>query len=87
MAVYTDPRFSDSEWRLVEKRVDNAYEKSGLGPGLIMIFAVALALVLFGAVRGLGHPTTPTTTVADRSFEQPAPMTPLKPVPRIPVPQ
>jgi hypothetical protein len=83
MAVYTDPRFSDSEERSAEQRVDDAYERSGIGPGSLVIFAIAVGLVLFSAVTGLGHPTTSAPTkMADRAIDRPAVGTPVRPLPQ-----
>ena len=85
MAVYTDPRFSDSEERSAERRVDEAYEKSGFGLGSLVALALVMGFVLFAAVTELGHPTGPAPTkLADRSIDQPAMGTPVKPLPQVP---
>ena len=63
MAAYTDPRFSDSEERSAEQRVDEAYERSGIvgiGLGALVALALVMGFVLFAAVTELGHLTGPT---------------------------
>ena len=70
MALWSDPRFSDSENRSAEQRVDDAFERSGIGPGMMMILGAAFGLVVLGGVIGLGHPQTATTTLADRSLDR-----------------
>jgi hypothetical protein len=85
MAVNTDPRFSDSEERSAEDRVDQAYETSGIGLGSVVALALLMGFVLFAAVTELGHPTGPAPTkLADRSIDQPAIGTPVKPLPQVP---
>ncbi len=85
MAVYTDPRFSNSEESSAERRVDEAFEKSGFGLGSLVALAFVMGFILFAAVIELGHPTGPTPTkVADRSIDQPATGTPVKPLPQVP---
>ena len=88
MAVYTDPRFSDNEERSAGQRVDEAYGRSGIvgiGLGALVALALVMGFVLFAAVTELGHPTGPTPTkVADKSVDQPATGTPVKPLPQVP---
>ncbi len=83
MALWSDPRFSDSEDRNAEQRVDDAFERSGIGPGMMMILGAAFGLVVLGAVIGLGHPQTPTTAIADRSLDRTL-AEPSHPLPRVP---
>ncbi len=45
-AAYTDPRFSDSEERSAEKRVDQAFERSGFGLGALVALALVVRFVL-----------------------------------------
>ena len=59
MAVYTDPRFSNSEESSAERRVDEAFEKSGFGLGSLVALALLMGFILFAAVIELGHPTEP----------------------------
>ncbi len=80
MALWSDPRFSDTEKRMQEQRVDDAFERSGIGPGFMMILGAAFGLVVLGAVIGLGHPQTPTT-VADQSLDRQAPAQSAHPLP------
>lgn len=75
MALWTDPRFSEPEKRIYEQRVDDAYERSGIGPGVMMTLGAAFGLVLLGIVIGLGHPETPTT-LADQTLDRAAPSQP-----------
>ena len=85
MAVYTDPRFSDGEERSAERRVDQAYERSGVGFGSLIGLALLMGFVLFAAVTELGHPTGPAPTkIADRSIDQSVTGTPVKPLPQVP---
>ena len=85
MAVDTEPRFSDSEERSAEQRVDQAYERNGFGLGSLILLAAAVGLILFGAVTGLGHPNlSEPAKIADRSTDQPALGTPVKPLPHVP---
>ncbi|MFA5957589.1 hypothetical protein [Hyphomicrobium sp.] len=83
MALWSDPRFSDTEKRMQEQRVDDAFERSGIGPGFMMILGAAFGLVILGAVIGLGHPSTPTT-VADQSLDRQAPAQIARPLPSVP---
>ena len=85
MAAYTDPRFSDSEERNAERRVDEAYEKSGFGFASLIALALVMGFALFAAVTELGHPTGPAPTRwADRSIDQHAMGTPVKSLPQVP---
>ena len=84
MAVYTDPRFSDSEERSADQRVDRAYERSGISLLALVFLAFATGLILLGAVTGLGHPNLSVPTkLADRP-DQSAIGTPMKPLPQVP---
>jgi hypothetical protein len=56
MALEADPRFSDKGRRTFDQRIDDAYENTGIGPGLIVLFVIALGLVLFGPTIGLQNP-------------------------------
>jgi hypothetical protein len=85
MAVYTDPRLSDSEERSAERRVDAAFERSRFGLGALVALALVMGFAIFAAVTELGHPTgLAPTKLADRSLDQPAIGTPVRPLPQIP---
>jgi hypothetical protein len=84
MALFADPRLSDSGRRFQERQVDDAYERSGLGFGLIVIMTLALGLLLLGAVQGLGRFDFGNSVNVDRTTMQPATPSDVKPIPRIP---
>lgn len=85
MAVDIEPRFSDSEERSAEQRVDQAYERNGFGFASLIALALIMGFALFAAVTEIGHPTGPTPTkLADRSMDQPATGIPVKPLPHVP---
>jgi hypothetical protein len=56
MALRSDPRFSDNGRSAPERRVDEAYERSGIGPGLIVILLAALGLVLLAPTINFDSP-------------------------------
>jgi hypothetical protein len=70
MALWADPRFSDSEGITPEQRVDRAYERSGIGPGLAILACIAFALILFGGAIGLGHPVPDRIWTTNQSLDR-----------------
>jgi hypothetical protein len=70
MALSAETRFSDNEGITAEERVDRAFERSGLGPGLTLLACIALAIVLFGGTIGLGHPAAGTIATTDKSLDR-----------------
>jgi hypothetical protein len=69
MALWADRRFSDNEGNSPEQRVDRAYERSGIGPGLTILACIAFVLILFGGTIGLGHPTVDQPPVKSASVD------------------
>ncbi len=83
MALWSDPRFSDAETRDPEKQLDDAYERNGIGPAMMMmILGAGFGLLVLASVIGLGHPEQPTT-LADRMLDRPAQPQPAHPLPRV----
>ncbi|WP_414462207.1 hypothetical protein [Hyphomicrobium sp. DY-1] len=83
MAPWSDPRFSDTEKRNQQQRIEDPFDKTGIGPGFMMFAGAAFGVVLLATLIGLGHPERPTT-LADRSLDQPTQSQPAHQGPQAP---
>jgi hypothetical protein len=85
MALSADPRFSETGQRAQEKRIDEEFDRTGIGPGMMMTLGAIFGLIFLGIVIGLGHVAVSPTVVADRSFDLPNHIS--QPIPRSPTVQ
>lgn len=83
MALWSDPRFSDTEKRNQQQRIEDPFDKAGIGPGFMMFAGAAFGVVLLATLISLGHPERPTT-LADRSLDQPIQSQPAHQGPQAP---
>ncbi len=86
MALWSDPRFSDTEKPIEKQPIEDPFDKGGIGPAFLMFAGAAFGIVLLGLVIGLGHPERPTT-LADRTLDQPVHTQHARPLPAVPTNQ
>ena len=85
MALSADPRFSETGQRAQQKRIDEEFDRSGIGPGMMMTLGAVFGLIFLGIIIGLAHVGVSPAVVADRSYDLPNHMS--QPVPRSPTAQ
>ncbi len=84
MALSPDPRFSETGPRAQEKRIDEEFERNGIGSGMMMTLGAVFGLIFLSIVVGLGHVGVPPTVVADKSLDQTTLNRGSQPIPRSP---